>query len=65
MGTGFFRGRCAFGKFNADTVIFEYKAVLRSVVELSAGQNNGISVADYITGDFALYTGAAVNDRCA
>ena len=65
MGTGFFRGRCAFGKFNADTVMFEYKAVLRPIVELGAGQNNGIVAADYIAGDFAIYTGAAVNDRCA
>ena len=65
MGTGFFRGRCAFGKFNADTVIFEYKAVLRPVVQLSAGQDNGIAAADYIAGDFAIDAGAAVNDRCA
>ena len=65
MGTGFFRGRCAFGKFNADTVIFEYKAVLRPVVELGTGQDNGISAADYITGNFAIDAGAAVNDRCA
>ena len=65
MGTGFFRGRCAFGKFNADTVIFEYKAVLRPVVELSAGQDNGIAAADYIAGNFAIYTGTAVNSRCA
>ena len=48
MSTGFFRGRCAFGKFNADTVIFEYKAVLRPVVELSAGQDNGIAAANNI-----------------
>ena len=65
MGTGFFRGRCAFGKFNADTVIFEYKAVLRPVVELSAGQDNGIAATDYIAGDFAIDAGAAVNGRCA
>lgn len=65
MGTGFFRGRCAFGKFNADTVIFEYKAVLRPVVELGTGQNNGIAAANYIAGDFAIYTGTAINSRCA
>ena len=65
MGTGFFRGRCAAGCLYRNTVIFEYKAVLRPVVELSAGQDNGIAAADHIAGDFAIYTGAAVNDRCA
>ena len=65
MGTGFFRGRCAAGCLHRNTVIFEYKAVLRPVVELSAGQDNGIAAADYIAGDFAIYTGAAVNGRCA
>lgn len=65
MGTGFFRGRGPACRLHRNTVIFEYKAVLCSVVELGAGQNNGISAADYITGDFAIYTGAAVNDRCA
>ena len=65
MGTGFFRGRCAFGKFNADTVIFEDKAVLRPVVQLGARQDNGIAAANNIAGDFAIYTGAVVNDRCA
>ena len=65
MGTGFFRGRCAAGCLHRNTVIFEYKAVLRPVVELGAGQDNGIASADYIAGDFAIYTGAAVNSRCA
>ncbi len=61
MGTGFFRGRCPAGRLHRNTVIFEYKAVLRPVVELGTGQNNGIAAADYIAGDFAIYTGAAVN----
>ena len=65
MGTGFFRGRCTACRPHRNTVIFEYKAVLRSVVELSSGQDNGIAAADYIAGNFAIYTGAAVNDRCA
>ena len=65
MGTGFFRGRCPACRLHRNTVIFEYKAVLRPVVELGTGQNNGIAAADYIAGDFAIYTGAAVNDRCA
>ena len=65
MGTGFFWGRCAAGCLHRNTVIFEYKAVLRPVVELSAGQDNGIAAADHIAGDFAIYTGAAVNSRCA
>ena len=64
MGTGFFRGRCPAGRLHRNTVIFEYKAVLRPVVELGTGQNNGIAAADYIAGDFAIYTGAAVNSRC-
>ena len=65
MGTGFFRGRCPAGCLHRNTVIFEYKAVLRPVVELGARQDNGIAAADYIAGDFAIYTGAAVNSRCA
>ena len=65
MGTGFFRGRCAAGCLHRNTVIFEYKAVLRPVVELGAGQDNGIAAADYIAGDFSIDAGAAVNDRCA
>ena len=65
MGTGFFWGRCAAGCLHRNTVIFEYKAVLRPVLELGAGQDNGISAADHIAGDFAIYTGTAVNDRCA
>ena len=65
MGTEFFRGRCAAGCLHRNTVIFKYKAVLRPVVELSAGQDNGIASADYIAGDFAIYTDAAVNSRCA
>ena len=65
MGTGFFRGRGPACRLHRNTVIFEYKAVLRPVVELGTGQNNGIAVADYIAGDFAIYTGAAVNSRCA
>ena len=65
MGTGFFRGRCPACRLHRNTVIFEYKAVLRPVVELGTGQNNGIAAADYIAGDFAIYTGAAVNSRCA
>lgn len=65
MGTEFFRGWCAAGCLHRNTVIFEYKAVLRPVVELDAGQDNGIAAADHIAGDFAIYTGAAVNDRCA
>lgn len=65
MGTGFFRGRCPAGRLHRNTVIFEYKAVLRPVVELSTGQNNGIAAADYIAGDFAIDAGAAVNGRCA
>ena len=65
MGTGFFRGRCPAGRLHRNSAIFEYKAVLRPVVELGAGQDNGIAAADYIAGDFAIYTGAAVNSRCA
>lgn len=65
MGTGLFRGRCPAGCLHRNPVIFEYKTVLRPVVELGAGQDNGIAAADYIAGDFAIYTGAAVNDRCA
>lgn len=65
MGTGFFRGRGPACRLHRNTVIFEYKAVRRPVVELGTGQNNGIAAADYIAGDFAIYTGAAVNDRCA
>ena len=65
MGTGFFRGRRAACRLHRNTVIFEYKAVLRPVVELSAGQDNGIAAADYIAGNFAIYTGTAVNSRCA
>ena len=61
----FFRGRCAAGCLHRNTVIFEYKAVLRPVVELGTGQNNGISAADYIAGNFAIDAGVAVNDRCA
>ena len=61
----FFRGRCAAGCLHRNTVIFEYKAVLRPVVELGTGQNNGIAAANNIAGDFAIYTGAAVNGRCA
>ena len=65
MGTGFFLGRCPACRLHRNTVIFEYKAVLRPVVELGTGQNNGISAADYIAGNFAIDAGAAVNDRCA
>ena len=65
MGTGFFRGRGPAGCLHRNTVIFEYKAVLRPVVELGTGQNNGIAAADYIARDFAIDAGAAVNDRCA
>ena len=65
MGTGFFRGRGPACRLHRNTVIFKYKAVLRPVVELGAGQNNGISAANNIAGDFAIYTGAAVNIRCA
>ena len=65
MGTGFFRGRGPACSLHRNTVIFKYKAVLRPVVELGAGQNNGISAANNIAGDFAIYTGAAVNSRCA
>mgnify|MGYP004676289151 CR=1 FL=1 len=65
MGTGFFRGRGPACRLHRNTVIFEYKAVLRPVVELGTGQDNGISAADYITGNFAIDAGAAVNDRCA
>lgn len=65
MGTGFFWGRCTAGCLYRNTVIFEYKAVLRPVVELGAGQDNGIAAADYIARDFAIDAGAAVNDRCA
>ena len=65
MGTGFFRGRCAAGRLHRNPVIFEYKAVLRPVVELGARQDNGISAADYIAGNFAIDAGAAVNSRCA
>ena len=61
----FFRGRCAAGCLHRNTVIFEYKAVLRPVVELGAGQNNGIAAANYIAGDFAIYTGTAINSRSA
>ena len=64
MGTGFFRGRCPAGCLHRNTVIFEYKAVLRPVVELGTGQDNGIAAADYIARDFAIDAGAAVNDRC-
>lgn len=48
MGTGFFRGRCAAGCLHRNTVIFKYKAVLRPVVELGAGQDNGIAAANNI-----------------
>ena len=65
MRMGFFRGRCAACCLHRNSVIFEYKAVLRSVVELSSGQDNGIAAADYIAGDFSIDAGAAVNDRCA
>ena len=65
MGTGFFRGRCPAGCLHRNPVIFEYKAVLRPVVELGAGQNNGIAAANYIAGDFAIYTGTAINSRSA
>ena len=65
MGTGFFRGRCPAGRLHRNSAIFEYKAVLRPVVELSAGQDNGIATTDYIARDFAIDAGAAVNDRCA
>lgn len=65
MGTGFFRGRGPAGCLHRNTVIFEYKAVLRPVVELGTGQDNGIAAADYIARDFAIDAGAAVNDRCA
>ena len=65
MGTGFFRGRCAAGCLHRNTVIFEDKAVLRPVVELSAGQDNGIAAADYIARDFAIDAGVTVNSRCA
>lgn len=65
MGTGFFRGRGPACRLHRNAVIFEYKAVLRPVVELSAGQDNGIAAADYISGNFAIDAGAAVNDRCA
>ena len=65
MSTGFFRGRGPAGCLYRNTVIFEYKAVLRPVVELGTGQDNGISAADYIAGNFAIDAGAAVNDRCA
>ena len=46
---------------DTDTVIFEYKAVLRPVVQLGARQDNGIAAANYIAGDFAIDTGAAAN----
>ena len=65
MGAGFFRGWCTACCLHRNAVIFEYKAVLRPVVELGTGQDNGIAAADYIAGDFAIYTGAAVNNRCA
>ena len=65
MGTGFFRGRGPACRLHRNTVIFEYKAVLRPVVELGTGQNNGIATANYIAGDFAIYTGTAINSRCA
>lgn len=65
MGTGFFRGRGPAGCLHRNTVIFEYKAVLRPVVQLGARQDNGIAAANYITGNFAIDAGAAVNDRCA
>ena len=65
MGTGFFRGRCPAGRLHRNSAIFEYKAVLRPVVELGTGQNNGIAAANYIAGDFAIYTGTAINSRCA
>ena len=48
MGTGFFRGRCVAGCLHRNTVIFEYKAVLRPVVELGTGQNNDIAAANNI-----------------
>ena len=65
MGTGFFRGRCAACRLYRNTVIFEYKAVLRPVVELGSWQDNGIAAANYIAGDFAIYMGTAINGRCA
>lgn len=65
MGTEFFRGWCAAGCLHRNTVIFEYKAVLRPVVEFGAGQDNGIAAADYIARDFAIDAGVAVNSRCA
>ena len=65
MGTGFFRGRGPACRLHRNTVIFEYKAVLRPVVQLGARQDNGIAAANNIAGDFAIYTGAAVNSRCA
>ena len=65
MGTGFFRGRGPACRLHRNTVIFEDKAVLRPVVQLGARQDNGIAAANNIAGDFAIYTGAAVNDRCA
>ena len=48
MGTGFFRGPGPACRLHRNTVIFEYKAVLRPVVELGAGQDNGIAAADNI-----------------
>ena len=54
MGTGFFRGRGPAGCLHRNTVIFKYKAVLRPGVELGAGQNNGISAANNIAGNFAI-----------
>ena len=65
MRMGFFRGRCAACCLHRNSVIFEYKAVLRSVVELSSGQDNGIAATDHIAGDFSIDAGAAVNGRCA
>ena len=64
MGTGFFRGRGPACRLHRNTVIFEDKAVLRPVVQLGARQDNGIAAANNIAGDFAIYTGAAVNSRC-
>ena len=48
MGTEFFRGRGPACRLHRNTVIFEYKAVLRPVVELGAGQDNGIAAANNI-----------------
>ena len=48
MGTGFFRGRGPACRLHRNTVIFEDKAVLRPVVQLGAGQDNGIAAANNI-----------------